>query len=271
MKQNKSFLYICMTAIGLIYIVPFYILINLALKAPSDTSSKWIVPKYLYFDNFVNAWDKANLGNAVINNIIITAGAIALVVVIGACAAYPLARYKTKLNNTVFTIIIACMIVPALTILVPLYKFMVDINGINTHWAIILLHVTFSLPLTVFLYTGFISSVPRELDEAALIDGCGRVGIFFRIIMPLLKPITATVIILNGVTIWNDYQFSIFFLQSSKVRTIPVALSTFFSQFQSDLSYVAAGCIIGMLPLVIVYLFLQKHFIKGVADGAVKG
>jgi raffinose/stachyose/melibiose transport system permease protein len=271
MKKNKSFLYICMTAIGLIYMVPFYILTNLALKSPSDISSKWIMPKYLYFDNFISAWKKADLGNAITSNVIITVGALALVVVIGACASYPLARYKTKLNNTIFTIIIACMIVPALTILVPLYKFMVDIHGINTHWAIILVQVTFSLPLTVFLYTGFISSVPKELDEAALIDGCSRVGIFFKIILPLLKPITATVIILNGVTIWNDYQFSIFFLQSSKVRTIPVALSTFFSQFQSDLGYVAAGCIMGMLPLVVLYLLLQKYFIKGMAEGAVKG
>ena len=111
----------------------------------------------------------------------------------------------------------------------------------------------------------------RIQGPTKLIDGCSRVGIFFKIILPLLKPITATVIILNGVTIWNDYQFSIFFLQSSKVRTIPVALSTFFSQFQSDLGYVAAGCIVGMLPLVILYLALQKYFIKGIADGAIKG
>lgn len=271
MKRNKSFLYICMSSVALIYILPFYILTNLAMKAPSDISSKWIVPKYLYVENFINAWNKANIGRAILNNMIITIGALVLVVLIGACASYPLARFKSKLNNTVFTVIIACMIVPALTILVPLYKFIVDIHGINTYWAVILVQVTFSLPLTVFLYTGFISSVPKELDEAALLDGCSRVGIFFRIILPLLKPITSTVIILNGVSIWNDYQFSIFFLQSSKVRTIPVALSTFFSQFQNDISYVAAGCIMGMLPLVVLYLILQKYFIKGIADGAVKG
>ncbi len=163
------------------------------------------------------------------------------------------------------------MIVPALTILVPLYKFVVDIGGINTRWAIILVHITFSLPLTIFLFTGFIGSVPRELDEAALIDGCNRFQIFFKIILPLLKPITSTVIILVGVGIWNDYQFSVFFLQKRDVATITVSLSQFFSQFQNDLSYVAAGCIIGMLPLAVLYMALQKYFIKGLSDGAIKG
>ncbi|HEY4391917.1 MAG TPA: ABC transporter permease subunit, partial [Paenibacillus sp.] len=119
--------------------------------------------------------------------------------------------------------------------------------------------------------TGFINTVPRELDEAGLIDGSSRPGIFFRIILPLLKPITATVIIIMGVQIWNDYQFSIFFLQKVQVQTIPVALSKFISQFSNQINWVAAGCLIGMMPMAIVYLFLQKYFIKGMADGAIKG
>ncbi|MOA34976.1 L-arabinose transport system permease protein AraQ [compost metagenome] len=147
----------------------------------------------------------------------------------------------------------------------------VELGGINTYWAIILTQVTFQLPLTIFLFTGFISSVPRELDEAGSIDGCSKFMIFFRIILPLLKPITATVIILTGLNVWNDYQFSIFFLQKVSVQTIPVALSQFISQFQNQISWVAAGCVIGMLPVTILYLFLQKYFIRGLADGAVKG
>ena len=140
------------------------------------------------------------------------------------------------------------MIVPALTILVPLYKFMVDIKGISTYWGIILVHITFNLPLTIFLFTNFINTIPRELDEAALIDGCSRFGVFFRVIFPSLKPVIATVIILSSRDIWNDYQFSIFFLGKRSVQTVNVSLSTFTSMFSNNLGWVAAGCVIGVVP-----------------------
>ena len=270
MKKKIGSQLLCLLVI-VIYLIPFYILTTVALKSPAEATSKWAWPQTLCFDNFYQAWTRAHLGRAIFNNILITGISVTLVVLIAAAAAYPLARFKTKLNHTVYNIIIACMVVPALTILVPLYKFIVDMGGINSYWAIILVQVTFALPLATFLFTGFINSVPRELDEAALIDGCNRFQIFYMIILPLLKPVTATVVILTGVSIWNDYQFSIFFLQKTEVKTIPVALAQFFSQFQNDLSFVAAGCMIGMLPLALLYLALQKYFIKGISDGAVKG
>ncbi|NOV04355.1 ABC transporter permease subunit [Paenibacillus sp. LMG 31457] len=255
----------------IIHIIPFYILINMSFKSSQDTSSKWLFPTSIYLENFTNAWKAAQLDRAILNNSIITFSVVVLVVFIGAFASYPLARYQTKWNNFVYTLSVACLIVPALTILVPLYKLIVDMNGINSYWAVILTQVTFSLPITIFLFTGFIHSVPRELDEAGLIDGCSRFGVFFKIILPLLRTITATVVILIGVQVWNDYQFSVFFLQKKDMMTIPVALSGFISQFQSNVNWVAAGCLIGMLPLTIVYLILQKYFVKGVVDGAIKG
>lgn len=270
MKKNRL-LGLSALAIMAIYLIPFYILLMISLKGPTDTSSKWLFPKELYFANFTEAWSRAHLGRALLNNLLITSLTVLLVVVVASLAAYPLARFRTKLNQGVYSTILACMIVPALTILVPLYKMIVDMGGINTYWAIILVQATFALPLATFLFTGFINSVPRELDEAALIDGCNRFQIFYMIIVPLLKPITATVVILTGVSVWNDYQFSIFFLQSSKVKTITVSLAQFFSQYQNNLSYVAAGCLVGMLPLAMLYILLQKYFIKGISDGAVKG
>ncbi|KKO53777.1 carbohydrate ABC transporter permease [Paenibacillus sp. DMB20] len=267
----KAFKYIAALIILIIHSIPFYILVNLSFKPIEDTSSKWMPSSSLRFENFIDAWKDAQLGRAVLNNGIVTLLAVILVVLIGACASYPLARHATRWNRFVYTLCISCLIVPALTILVPLYKFIVDVGGINTYWAIILTQVTFSLPMTIFLFTGFVSTVPRELDEAGLIDGCSRYGIFLRIIFPLLKPITATVVILIGVQVWNDYQFSVFFLQKKEMMTIPVALSGFVSQFHSNISWVAAGCFIGMLPLTVVYLFLQKYFVKGMVEGAIKG
>jgi raffinose/stachyose/melibiose transport system permease protein len=216
-------------------------------------------------------WEQARLGQAILNNLIITFCSVLLVVFVGMLAAYPLARYRTRLNNFVFTLSVAILIVPALTVLVPLYKLVVDLHGINSYWAIVLVHTTFFLPTVIFLFTGFIRTIPRELDEAALIDGCGRYSIFFRIVFPLLKPVTASVIILTMLGIWNDYRFSLFFLQRRAVQTVPLVLSQFFSQYQNNLPLAAAGSLLSMIPMTLLYIFLQRYFISGLAEGAVKG
>lgn len=258
-------------AISLFHILPFFIMVNVSLKTPQDTSSKWITPAYVYLANFANSWQKAHLDRALLNTAIITAASVTLVIVIGALASYPLARFATRWNNLVYSLSISMLIVPTLTILVPLYKFVVDLKGINTYWAITLIQVTFSLPLAIFMFTGFMKTIPRELDEAALIDGCSRYAIFFRIIFPLLKPVTATLVILTGLAVWNDFQFSLFFLQRRPVQTVPVLLSQFVSQYQNNIAWVAAGCAIGMVPMALVYFFLQRYFVSGLADAAIKG
>lgn len=160
--------------------------------------------------------------------------------------------------------------VPPLSILVSLYSVLVKINGVNEYWGIILVLVTFELPLSIFLYTNFISSIPKALDEAAAIDGSGPVRTFFQIILPQLKPVTASVVILTGVHCWNDYQFSLYILQSPKMRTIPLAIASYFSQTTSNINAAAAAALLAILPVVVVFLFLQKYFIRGMVDSAIK-
>jgi raffinose/stachyose/melibiose transport system permease protein len=270
-KMKRCWLTGLSIVIALIHILPFYILITTSFKAEDDLTSKWMMPGYLFLDNFVNAWREANMAQAFKNNVTVTVFAVIFIVVVGSIAAYPLARRQTKWNKFIYTLFVSALIVPPLTILVPLYKFMVNIGGMNRYWGIILLHITFNLPMTIFLYTGFIGTIPRELDEAAMIDGTGRFELLYRIIMPLLKPITATVIILTGVGVWNDYQFSVFFLQKPELRTVTVALSSFFGTYTSHIGWVAAGSFVGALPMVVIYLFLQRYFITGLSSGAVKG
>lgn len=269
--MKKSVKYFLAVIISLFHIIPFYVVVSVALKADSDTSSKWLLPGYIYLGNFINAWKNAKLGSALVNNTVITVFTVLLVIIIGSFASYPLARYKTRLNSFMYNLFVSCLIVPALTILVPLYKLLVDMKGISTYWGIIITLVTFQLPLSIFLFTGFIGTISKELDEASLIDGCNRFSIFFKIIFPLLKPVTATVTILVSVAAWNDYQFSVFILQKSSTYTTSVALSGFFSQYTANISWTAAGCIISAIPATIAYLLLQKYFIKGLTAGAVKG
>lgn len=271
-KKKKWFLSAVALLISAVHLIPFYILITTALKERGDFSSKWVFPKVLAFENFSEAWETASLGNALTNTSIITFVSALLLIVFGSMAAYPLARRQTKLNKFVFMIFIAVMVIPPLTALVPLYKLVVDIGMMNTLEIAILNNVASFLPLAIFLYSGFIrSTIPKELEEAAKIDGASTLGIFFRIVFPLLKPVTASILIISCVFIWNDYQFAIFFLQAEEVKTTTVALAGFFGENANRMNLVAAAAIMAVLPMVVLFLLLQKHFVKGLASGSVKG
>jgi raffinose/stachyose/melibiose transport system permease protein len=271
-KKKKHLLTGVSILVLLFHIIPFYIMVTTALKAKGDFSSKWVFPKELNFQNFSEAWQTANLGPSFINTLIITGCSAVLLIFFGSMAAYPMARRKTTLNKIFYFVFIAIMIIPPLTALVPLYKMVVNIGMMNTYEVAILNNVAAFMPLTIFLYAGFISStIPKELEEAAKIDGASTLGTFFRIVFPLLKPVTASVLIIACVFIWNDYQFAIFFLQDKSMHTVTVSLASFFGQNQNHLNLVAAAAILAMLPMTILFLFLQKYFIAGLSSGSVKG
>ncbi|KSU88244.1 MULTISPECIES: carbohydrate ABC transporter permease [Priestia] len=271
-KKKKRWLTVLAVVITIFHIVPFYILVTTSLKPAGDFSSKWVFPSQPNVQNFADAWSQAGLGTAFLNTVIITFCSAVLLIVLGSLAAYPLARRQTKLNKYVYFIFIGIMVIPPLTALVPLYKMVVNMGMMNTYQIAILNNVAAFLPLTIFLYAGFIrSTISKELEEAAKIDGASTLGIFFRIVFPLLKPVTASVLIISCVYIWNDYQFAIFFLQDKEMHTLTVTLASFFAQNQHNLSLVGAAALIAMLPMTILFLLLQKYFIAGLASGSVKG
>lgn len=268
---RKAFLGLLTVLIGLFHFIPLFISVNVSLKPKTDLSSRWMIPKELFLKNFEYAADKAKIFLAMQNSAIITFLSIGVIVLVGAMAAYPLARNRSKFNDRILQFILAVMMVPPLSMLVPLVTIMTRLKAVSTYWGIVLVLVTFQLPISIFLYTNFVKTIPGELDEAALIDGCSRFSIFYKIILPLLKPVTATVVILTGVAIWNDYQFSLFLLQSPKMKVVTLAVSTFFAQSSSNLGAAAAAAIIAVLPIALLFLFLQRYFIQGMVDSAVKG
>ncbi|TBL80659.1 carbohydrate ABC transporter permease [Paenibacillus thalictri] len=252
------------------HFVPFYILIVMALKKNNDFSSRWAFPDYIYLDNFRLAFGGGKLMQAMFNSLIVTVCSVALVALLGAMAAYPFARVKTRFNLAILSLIMAVMMVPKLTVLVPLYKLVSGLGGVSTYWGIVLLITTYKLPACIFLYSNFISTIPRALDEAATIDGCSKFSVFYRILLPSMMPVTATVIIMNSVSIWNDYSFSLYFMQSPLKRTVTLAISSFFSQNNTNLNAAAAAALLAIVPATVLYLSLQKHFVKGMVDGSVK-
>ena len=236
----------------------------------TDLSSRWIFPKEIHLENFTYALEKGGLITAMYNSIIITVISVLIIALIGATTAYPLARIKTKTNSVVLNLVVAVMMIPPLSMLVPLYSLLTKIGAINTYWGIIVITVTMGLPLSIFLYSNFISTIPVDLEEAAYIDGCSRFKAFYKVVLPLLKPVTATVVILTVVNVWNDFQFPLYILQVPEMKILTLAVSSFFSQNTSNLNAAAASALIAIIPVVIIYLLLQKQFVQGMVDSAIK-
>lgn len=253
-----------------LYLFPFYVIINVSLKEFGDTSSRMQFPDPIYWDNFKKVIEAGDIFVGIRNSVIITLFVLLLEIVVGCMAAYALARNQSKVNEIVRSLIMSVMMITPLTILVGVYSTMSKIHATSTYWGMVLLLSAFGLPMVIFLYTNFISSIPVALDEAAAIDGASNFQIFFRIILPQLKSVTVTVIILQGVGVWNEYTYSYYFLQKTEMRTITLVIKTFFSAVSNDYGSAAATAVIGMLPLIVLYLFLQKYFIQGQVDSAIK-
>jgi len=251
-------------------LIPLYITITVGLKPQTDISSYWKLPSSPYFQNFITAFQTGNMLRAYGNTFIITVCSTIAVLLLATMAAYPLARYPSRFNKGVKTFFLSIMMVPALALLVPIYVLLLRLGGISKYQGIIPVHVAFNLPLAIFMFSNFIKTIPSELDEAALIDGCSVYSIFYRIIIPLLKPVIVSVIILTAVPVWNDYQYSVYFLHKSQMRVITLAVASFFQLSGSSPNTAAAAALMGIIPVVILYIILQKYFIKGMVDGAIK-
>jgi len=251
--------------------LPFYVALTTSLKAKTDLSSQLIFPtKALIVENFVQAATQGGIFRAMLNSVLVAGVSTALVCILGALAAYPLARRATSLNRAVLTLNVGLMMVPALSILVPLYSLLSQMRALNTYWGVILVMVTTSLPLAIFLYSAFMRSLPVSVEEAARIDGASLFQSLFYVIIPMLKPVTATVGIVTGVGVWNEYALSGYILTTPETRTIAPAIASFFSIQSSNLPAAAAAALIAVVPIVVVYLFLQKYFVRGLV-GAEKG
>jgi raffinose/stachyose/melibiose transport system permease protein len=261
---------LCLLVIIIIQLLPFYIALTTALKPKTDFSSEWVFPTSLYFGNFELAVSAGNILRAMLNSALVTVVTTALVCLIGALAAYPLARRRTVGNRLILVGIVGLLMIPPLSILVPLYTFLTQIHGVNTYWGEILVMLVTQLPLAIFLYANFIRTVPESIEEAAVMDGANILQTLFLVVFPVLKPVTATVIILTSVAVWNEYALSVFILGAPEVRTIAPSISSFFSTQSSNLGSAAAASLIAVLPVLIVYLVLQRYFIKGMVAGAEK-
>lgn len=259
---------ILMIAVGLLFAFPVYVFVTISLKKPRDvTSDPLSPPSSLYLDNFARAWHGGALGSAMINSVIVTALSVGLLIACGAVCAYVLARRMSRLSLTIYFLFLLGLMVPLQLGMIPLYQLMRDANLLGTYTSLIIFNVGHQLPFTVFLYAGFIRALPRDYEEAAMVDAASRLRIFTRIVFPLLRPITGTVIILTAISIWNDFLVPLLYVGGSPQRTLPVAIFAFKGEFYTQWGVVFAGMIMAIVPIVVIYFGLQSYIIKGFASG----
>lgn len=256
----------------IISILPFIYMIMNSFKNQFEmlTSGIFALPEKLDFSNYI-AVLQGGFPRYFLNSIIVLVVSLILYIFISACAAYALARFNFKLNKLIYSVIIACMAIPIHITLIPVFKMSTTLNIYDTLAGLVGPNVAFAIPVSVFILTGFMKDVPKEIEEAAEIDGCNKYIMFFKIFLPLSKPGIATIAIYSGVNIWNEFTFANTLTQSATSRTLPLAVWDFQGEYSANIPMIMAVLTMTLLPMLIFYALQQKNLVKGMTAGAVKG
>jgi raffinose/stachyose/melibiose transport system permease protein len=256
--------------VSLLAIIPGYLVAVNALKSQAEASSLTIyLPTTLHWDNFLTVIERGKLVQSFFNSLLYSSASTAIAVLVSAMAAYVFSRNPTRVNRMLYFFVIMGIAMPLNFF--TLTKIMQITHLINTRPGMILLYAATQIPFSVFLMYAYIDSIPRELDEAAIVDGCGPLRLFFRIILPLSTPVVVTVAVLNFLGVWNDFLLPLYYLNNSTNWPMTLAVYNFFGQFQSDWSLVSADILLTVLPVLVIYLIGQRFILSGMTAGAIKG
>jgi raffinose/stachyose/melibiose transport system permease protein len=263
--------YLVISGLLLVYIVPFiFVLIN-SFKARKDViANPLALPSAFKFTNYIDAFEKMNYSYAFINTLIITVLSVLIIIIFSSMTAYILVRKDWKFNKFIFFAMVLSMIIPFQGIMIPLVSIYGSMGMLNTKWALIYMYLGFGMSLAVFMYHGFIKSIPVELEEAAMIDGASRFQTFWQIVFPIMKPITMTITTLDVLWIWNDFLLPSLILIAPNERTLQLSTYAFNGTYTTDYGLSMSALMLSILPVLIIYLFLQKSIIGGVLQGSIK-
>ena len=276
-KRSHAIMMVILIVLFIIFIIPFVLVIINVFKVKTDIVADplALVGEHGFtLQNFPQAMEKMNFFNVFKNSLIITVLSTILTILVSAMASFVIVRNgKWKFCSILFALMVASMVIPFQVLMVPLVSVYGGIFGVLNHRiTLILMHTGFSVSMATFMFHGAIhTNIPLELEEAALIDGCTRWQTFWKVVFPLLKPTVATVAIIDAMAFWNDYLLPSLVLTDKDIYTIPIATQAFYGTYSTDIGLVMAALLLAMLPILILYLFLQKYIVAGVTAGAVKG
>ncbi|MDU7241676.1 carbohydrate ABC transporter permease [Clostridium sp.] len=256
--------------ISLIILIPLVILFLNSFKTQGESNRMTLsLPASWQFENYKTVVEQGKLISSFFNSLLYATVSVTIIVIVVSAAAFVIARNRKGINNAIYYFIISGIAIPINN--VALMKVLQALHLANTRVGVILIYVAINIPLSLFLCYGFISTIPREIDEAAVIDGCGPISLFTKIILPLLKPIISTLFVLNFMAVWNDFTMPLYYLNNSAKWPMTLAVYNFFGAFENSWNLVSADIMLTLLPVLIVFILGQKYIVGGVAAGSVKG
>ncbi len=266
-------LWIALILVALIWVAPFVFIVFTSLKTPAAVTSTgaFMPPTELAFQNYADAWSRGNFASSFFNSVIITVIKVPLGLALSAMAAYALAKIKLRISKALLLLVVFGTMIPFQVMLAPLFTLVNSFGLIDTYPGVILPYIAFGVPYQVFILHGFFKGIPKELSEAALIDGATHFTIFRRIFLPVCLPVLAALLILDFVSTWNEFAMALVLLQDQHMWTLPLGLMSFQGQFSSNYGQLNAAIVMTVLPATIVYLMFQRYFVSGLTSGAVKG
>ncbi|WP_252315956.1 carbohydrate ABC transporter permease [Sinobaca sp. H24] len=271
-KLRKSFIYIILILFALVNGYPILWMVMNSFKTSQDFSlNPFGLPENWVFSNFTEAWFTANIGTFFFNSVLVGIGAVVIAIFTGALASFFLARFQFKGKNFIYGFLVVGLLIPIHSTLVPMYILMQNLGILNTYWALIFPYVAFNLPITIFLLTSFMRSFPKEIEESAIMDGCGTFRIFWSIILPMTKPAIATAVIINFINNWNEFAFALVLISDEALQTLPLGLANFAGAYTTNYPAQMAGLTLVLIPTIIFYLLMEKQIVQGMTQGAVKG
>lgn len=271
--KSTAVVQVIMTLCAILFIAPIFIIINYSFKTKQElyTTSPLALPQSLNFDNYAKAIDKLDMGTTFFNTFFYTAISVVILALLCGVTAWAIARCKRRFFKFAYIYFVIGILIPYQALFLPIYTIGYKMHLTNTRFGIIFMYVATGVSFGVFLMNSFMSTVPVELEEAARIDGCSVFKTYFKVVLPLLKPAMATLIIMQTFQIWNDYLMASLYVSSKKLKTLTVAIQSLFSAQSSDYTTAMAAIVLSVLPVAVLFIALQKYFIKGMTVGAVKG
>jgi raffinose/stachyose/melibiose transport system permease protein len=269
---SKLFGYLVLVFFAILFLYPILWLFINSFKTNTELfKSTWSLPQSLSLENYIRAFEVGSIGKDFVNSVIISVSVITTTTILAGMAAYGLTRLRWKLSGFVLSIMLLAMMIPAHAAVIPLFMIFnkMKING--TYLSVIIPHVVFTLPIAILIYAGFFSSIPKELEDAAVVDGCSVIRAFFAIILPISTPAWVTVAVTTFISAWNDLLFARIFLSNPNMMPLPVGLTNFQGRYSTDYVGMIAAVVVTIIPSIMLYSLLQRRIVSGMTTGAVKG
>ncbi len=267
---KKTLSMIAVIVVAVLFLFPFAFLVMNSLKGKMEILKNPLsLPEGFALDNYIEALDRMNYFDALLNSMIITLIGVVVLSFFGSMLSFYLSRFKTKTNSIIYLVMTATMLIPFQALMIPFVSIYGGLGMLDSRWSLIYFYLGFGISLSTFIYHGFVNSLSVSLDEAASIEGASKFVIFWKIIFPQLKPITATLVVLNVLWLWNDYLLPSLVLVND-YRTLPLTTYSFFGQYTAEYGLAMAGLVLSILPVIIFYIFMQRHIVSGITDGAIK-